>query len=77
MAKLRPTTHRELVQRLKQLGFQGPFSGGRHLFMIKGNHRLTIPNPHRGQISADLLKRILKQGGITRDEWLQNNKVEK
>jgi len=26
---------RRLVQRLRGLGFDGPYSGGRHLFMIK------------------------------------------
>jgi hypothetical protein len=38
--------------------------------MIKDNLVLTIPNPHRGDISIDLLARILKQAGITREEWL-------
>ncbi len=37
--------------------------------MIKGDLRLTIPNPHRQDIGVDLLKRILRQGGIQRDEW--------
>ena len=27
---------RKLVQRFRKLGFDGPYSGGRHLFMIKG-----------------------------------------
>jgi len=37
--------------------------------MIKGDLRLTIPNPHRQDIGVDLLTRILRQGGIQRDEW--------
>jgi len=40
-------------------------------FMIKEDLVLTIPNPHRKEISVDLLSRILKQAGITREEWLE------
>lgn len=38
--------------------------------MIKGGLVLTIPNPHQGVVSPDLLSRILRQAGISRDEWL-------
>ena len=51
------------------LGFNGPYSGGRHLFMIKNNLKLRIPNPHRGDISRHLLAEILRQAGISRDSW--------
>ena len=71
MSKLRPVSFSELVRKLKSLDFEGPFSGGKHLFMIKGDLRLTISNPHRQDIGVDLLKRILRQGGIQRDEWNQ------
>ncbi len=37
--------------------------------MVKGNLRLTIPNPHQGGIGKDLLSRILKQAGVSREEW--------
>lgn len=37
--------------------------------MVKGDLVLTIPNKHAGDIGVDLLKRILKQGGIKADEW--------
>ncbi|MCZ7393908.1 MAG: hypothetical protein ABOK23_00935 [Candidatus Methanoperedens sp.] len=39
--------------------------------MIKGDLVLTIPNPHRNEISIDLLSRILKQADIKREEWLK------
>jgi hypothetical protein len=29
-----------------------------------------VPNPHRGDISVDLLKKILRQGEISREDWL-------
>jgi predicted RNA binding protein YcfA (HicA-like mRNA interferase family) len=71
MSKLSPVSHEELVKRLRDFKFEGPYSGGKHLFMIMGNVRLTIPNPHRQKISVDLLMRILKQAGITREEWME------
>ena len=71
MSKLRPVSFRELIRKLKTLYFEGPFPGGKHLFMIKGDLRLAIPNPHRQDIGVDLLRRILRIGGIQRDEWNQ------
>lgn len=60
---------KDLIRALKQAGFQGPHAGGKHEFMVKGNLRLTVPNPHQGEIGKDLLSRILKQAGISREEW--------
>ena len=73
MTKLKPIKWRELVAGFKELGFDGPFSGGRHLFMTKDDVVLTIPNPHRGDIGPDLLLRILKQTDISREEWILRN----
>jgi len=70
VAELSPVTWQQLVRRLRQLGFEGPVAGGRHPFMIRGQLVLTIPNRHRGTISVDLLSRILRQAGISREEWL-------
>jgi predicted RNA binding protein YcfA (HicA-like mRNA interferase family) len=56
---------------LRTLGFDGPYKGGKHHFMNKGDVTLTVPNPHRGDIGRELLARILRQAGITRDEWEQ------
>ncbi len=69
MSKLSPVSFNDLVRKLKALNFEGPFSGGKHLFMVKGDLRLTIPNPHRQTVGVDLLKRILRQAEIQRDEW--------
>jgi len=60
---------KDLIRLLKEAGFDGPHAGGKHEFMVKGNLRLTLPNPHQGEISKDLLSRILKQAGISHDEW--------
>ena len=69
MPVLGPVRRAELVRALRSLGFEGPYSGGKHEFMVRGDVTLRIPNPHRGDIGKDLLARILRQGRIDRDEW--------
>ena len=64
-----PIKRRELIRLLKKLGFAGPYSGGKHQFMIKGTQTLRIPNPHQSDIGKELLARILRQSRITRAEW--------
>jgi len=71
LSKLRPVSHNELIRRLRAFGFEGPLSGGKHLYMLRGNLRLTIPNPHKQKVGVDLLIRILRQAGITKEEWME------
>lgn len=62
-----------LIDRLKELGFDGPHAGtGKHPeFMRRGALTLRLPNTHkRKDIGRTLLKRILQQGSITVEEWL-------
>jgi hypothetical protein len=37
--------------------------------MVRGSKRVPIPNPHQGDISLGLLKRILDIAGIAKEEW--------
>ncbi len=69
MPPLGPIKRRELISGLRALGFDGPYSGGKHQFMNYGAHKLRIPNPHQGDISLPLHRRILAQAGIPVDEW--------
>jgi predicted RNA binding protein YcfA (HicA-like mRNA interferase family) len=64
-----PVKRKDVVHYLRALGFEGPYSGGQHQYMVKGMIKLRIPNPHEGDIAADLLARILRQAGISRTEW--------
>lgn len=66
-----PISRKDLVRCLMKMGFEGPYSGGKHQFMLKGNVTLTIPNPHKRDIGRELLSRILRQAGISRKEWEQ------
>jgi len=69
VAELSPVSWADLVRRLRKLGFDGPYQGGKHPYMIKGNLVLTIPNPHRREIGVALLSRILRRAGITKEKW--------
>jgi len=66
---LKNISWRKLVQKFRRLGFDGPYSGGRHLFMSKDGFKIRIPNPHEGDISKNLISEILRQAGISDDEW--------
>jgi|GEM_PF-139433 predicted RNA binding protein YcfA (HicA-like mRNA interferase family) len=69
VVKLKPVSWLELVRNLRIPGFEGSYRGGKHSFMVQGNLVLTIPNPHRKDIGVDLPARILKQAGISKEEW--------
>lgn len=56
---------------MRQLGFEGPYSGSKHQFMVKDDITVRIPNPHKGDIGKGLLAEILRQAEIEKDEWEQ------
>ncbi len=71
MAKLSPISWSNLVKKLKKFGFNGPYQGGKHPYMVKGNLVLTLPNPHRKEVGIDLLTRILRQANIDKERWVE------
>jgi predicted RNA binding protein YcfA (HicA-like mRNA interferase family) len=69
--RLTPISQKELIKRFRRLGWEGPEYRSDHPFMLKDGHTpQKIPNPHGEDISVDLLTRILRQAGISREEWL-------
>jgi predicted RNA binding protein YcfA (HicA-like mRNA interferase family) len=70
MARLTPVSWNELVKRFRELGFDGPYAGGKHPQMRRGDVTVIIPNPHEGDIGAGFLSRLLRQARISREEWL-------
>lgn len=44
MSRWTPCKRSLFIQRLRRLGFDGPFSGSRHQFLIYEQHRLAIPS---------------------------------
>lgn len=69
--RLPPVSRSDLIKRLRAFGWTGPVPGGKHQHMVKGKVQLTIPNPHSGTIGVQLLKLILQETGISREEWLK------
>jgi len=67
MPKLRPIKRKDLIYYFEQLGFDGPFSGGNHQYMMKGRLKVYIPNPHEGDIGRDFLVRNITTG------WYRKN----
>jgi hypothetical protein len=59
MAAWRPLKRRDFIRRLRALGFDGPFSGTRHQFMIMGQHRQTIPT--NSEYSVAQVRLLLRQ----------------
>lgn len=37
--------------------------------MVRGDLKLRIPNPHKGDIGKNLLNQILREAGIDKSEW--------
>ena len=71
--RLTPVSYSDLVRRLRSFGWEGPIQGSKHPHMVQPGKKypLVIPNPHSGkELGVPLLRRILRQAGISRDEWL-------
>lgn len=71
MPHLGPIKRKDLLYYLKLLGFEGPYPGGNHQYMVKVKEKitLTIPNSHRSDIGESLLVRLLKQAKVDRATW--------
>ena len=73
MAAWRPLKRRDFIRKLRGLGFDGPFSGTRHQFMILIRHRQTIPA--NSEFSVPQIRMLLRQvesilgRPISLDEW--------
>ncbi|HID56697.1 TPA: type II toxin-antitoxin system HicA family toxin [Candidatus Poribacteria bacterium] len=60
---------------MRKLGFEGPFSGTRHQFMVYEQHRLAIPS--NVEYSVPQLRMMIREveeiigRGISPGEWNQ------
>lgn len=73
MSQWTPCKRRDFISKLLALGFDGPFSGTRHQFMVYKQHRLSIPSnaeysvPQLRIMIRELEAIIIRQ--ISADEW--------
>ncbi|HHT9106773.1 MAG TPA: type II toxin-antitoxin system HicA family toxin [Candidatus Wujingus californicus] len=68
-----PCKRRDFIRRLRKLGFDGPFSGTKHQFMVYQRYRLTIPS--NDEYSVPQLRLMIREteeiigSEIAVDEW--------
>jgi len=72
MPRLTPLKSREVIAKLRALGYDGPFPGGRHSRMVNPESGKVIPIPIHGgkDVSVALIRAIIRDLGITPDDWL-------
>jgi predicted RNA binding protein YcfA (HicA-like mRNA interferase family) len=73
LIRLAPISRAELIKRLKRIGFEGPYPGSDHDYMVRGDNFVRIPNPHKREIGVNLVSEILREGGISREEWFSTD----
>lgn len=59
MSRWKPCKRRRFVRRLRSLGFEGPYSGTRHQFLVYGQHRLAIPS--NAEFSVPQLRMMIRE----------------
>ncbi len=74
MNRWTPCKRRDFIKKLRKLGFDGPFSGTRHQFMLFEENRLTIPS--NNEYSVAQLRMMIREveeiilHSISLDEWM-------
>ena len=73
MSRWLPCKRREFIKRLRKVGFDGPYSGAWHQFMVYEEQRLAIPSNKEYSVPQlrMLLDEVVEITGrpITADEW--------
>ncbi len=73
LSRWTPCRRDEFIRRLRKLGFEGPFSGAKHQFMVHEQHRLTVPS--NAEYSVPQLRMMIREveavleRRITAQEW--------
>ena len=73
MSRWAPCKRRIFMRRLREIGFDGPYSGTRHQFMVYGQHRLAVPS--NAEYSVPQLRMMIQEveeiigRRITSSEW--------
>lgn len=73
MSRWQPCKRRDFITRLRLIGFDGPYSGTRHQFMVYDQRWLTVPS--NAEYSVPQLRMLLREVAeiigrdIFVDEW--------
>lgn len=71
MPKLSPERPEKIITKLRRLGFEGPFGGGKHVFMRHPETKVKIPVPVHGgrDIPVGTLRAIIREAGVSVEMW--------
>jgi predicted RNA binding protein YcfA (HicA-like mRNA interferase family) len=71
MPKLSPEKPTEVIRKLLQLGYEGPFGGGKHPVMRhpQTGKKISVPMHKSRDLPIGTLRSILRAGGISVEEW--------
>ena len=73
MSRWEPCKRRDFIRKLQALGFDGPYAGTRHHFLVYQQRRLAIPS--NSDYSIPQLRIMMREvegilgREITADEW--------
>lgn len=73
MSRWTPCKRSDFIRKLRRLGFDGPFTGTRHQFMVVSQKRLAIPS--NSEYSVPQLRIMIREirdimgREITVEEW--------
>ena len=59
MSRWTPCKRGDFIRRVHKLGFEGPFTGTRHQFMVFQQHRLAIPS--NAEYSVPQLRMVIRE----------------
>jgi len=68
-----PCKRSDFIRKLRRLGFDGPFTGTRHQFMVLSQKRLAIPS--NAEYSVPQLRMMIREAEammareVDSDEW--------
>jgi len=73
MQRLTPLKPDKVIKKLRRIGFNGPFPGGKHIRMVSSKTGKVIPIPaHKGkEVSIGLIREIINEIGISKKEWTE------
>lgn len=68
---LRPLPARKIIKVLEKIGFKPVRQRGSHVILKHADGRVTVVPVHKGeQIGRGLLSKIIKDAGLTKEEFL-------
>jgi predicted RNA binding protein YcfA (HicA-like mRNA interferase family) len=73
MPKLTPIPAREVLRKLRRLGYEGPFGGGKHAVMRNPETgvKISVPIHAARDLPLGTPRAIVKAAGVSVEEWEQ------